>query len=90
MIARLAFASEYQNWNDTREIREQFNVTPTMSFGGGSIMVWGGIYVGASTKLVVIDGRAFTAGRYIRDVLQDYVISFALYINAGQCLPTRG
>lgn len=64
------------------EQNEQFNFTPTVSFGGGSIMVWGGICLGARTELVVIDGGALTADRYIRDILQDHVIPFAPFIGA--------
>jgi len=57
-----------------------FNFTTTVSFGGGSIMVWGGICLGARTELVVVDGGALTADRYIRDILQDHVVPFAPYI----------
>lgn len=65
------------------EQNEQFNFTPTVSFGGGSVMVWGGICLGARTELVVIDGGALTADRYIRDVLQDHVVPFAPHIGAN-------
>lgn len=65
------------------EQNEQFNFTPTVSFGGGSIMVWGGICLGARTELVVIDGRALNADRYIRDVLQCHVVPFAPHIGAN-------
>lgn len=62
------------------EQNAQFNFTPTVSFGGGSVMVWGGICLGARTELVVIEGGALNADRYIRDILQDHVVPFAPHI----------
>jgi len=58
---------------------EQFNFTPTISYGRGSVMVWGGICLGARTELVVANG-ALNADGYIRDVLQEHVVPFALLI----------
>jgi len=52
---------------------EQFNFTPTVSYGGGSVMVWCGICLGARTELVVVNG-ALNADGYIRDVLQEHVV----------------
>jgi len=48
---------------------EQFNFSPTVSYGGGSVMVWSGICLGARTELVVVNG-ALNADGYIR-VLQE-------------------
>lgn len=62
------------------EQNAQFNFTRTVPFGGGSVMVWGGICLEARTELVVIDNGALTADRYIRDILQDHVVPFAPYI----------
>lgn len=58
---------------------EQFNFTATVSYGGGSVMVWGGICLGARTELVVVNG-ALNADGYIRDVLQQHVVPFAPHI----------
>jgi len=52
---------------------EQFNFTPTVSCGGCSVMVWGGICLGTRTELVVVNG-ALNADGYIRDVLQEHVV----------------
>lgn len=68
------------------EQNKQFNFTPTVSFGGGSIMVWGGICLGARTELVVIAGGALNADRYITDILQDIVVPFSPYIGENFCL----
>jgi hypothetical protein len=63
-----------------REQNAQFNFTPTVSFGGGSVMVWRGICLGARTELAAIDGSSLTGETYTRDILQDHVIRFASYI----------
>jgi hypothetical protein len=63
-----------------QEQNAQFNFTLTVSFGGGSVMVWSGICLEACTELMTIDGRALTADTYIRDILQAHVIPFAPYI----------
>ncbi len=44
-------------------------------FGGGGVMVWGGISHGKKTPLVVIDGT-LTAQRYCDNVLQPVVVPF--------------
>jgi len=59
---------------------EQFNFTPTVSYGGGSVMVWGGLCLGARTELVVVVNGALNANGYIRDVLQEHVVPFAPHI----------
>lgn len=109
-VARLAFARQYENWNEDQwrnvlftdesrfcvnsidgrervyrragEQNEQFNFTPTVSFGGGSIMVWGGIHLGGRTELVVVDGGALTADRYIQEILHEHVVP--LGVNMGE------
>ena len=50
-------------------------VQEVIPFGGGGIMVWGGIRGNVTTNLVVIDGN-LTAQRYINTVLQPEVIPF--------------
>ena len=44
-------------------------------FGGGSVMVWGGISYGLKSQLVVIDGN-LTAARYRDEILRPQVIPF--------------
>lgn len=51
----------------------------TVSYQGGSIMVWGGICSDARTELVIVD-RRLTAARYIEEILQDHVVAFVDFI----------
>jgi hypothetical protein len=55
---------------------------PGISFGSGSIMVWGDISMEACTELVVVNGGAMpmTANRYIRDILEPHVVPFVPFI----------
>ncbi|RZC42585.1 HTH 28 domain containing protein, partial [Asbolus verrucosus] len=48
-------------WRRPGERFAQCNIVPRVSFGGGSIMVWGGISMEARTELVVVNGGAITA-----------------------------
>jgi hypothetical protein len=59
---------------------------PGISFGSGSIMMWGGISMEACTKLVVVNGGAMTANRYIRDILEPHVLAFASFIGNDSIL----
>ena len=45
------------------------------SFGGGSVMVWGGITAHGSTPLVVVAGN-LTGIHYRDEIVQPYVIPF--------------
>ncbi|RZC39656.1 hypothetical protein BDFB_014320, partial [Asbolus verrucosus] len=45
-------------WRRPGERFAQCNIVPRVSFGGGSIMVWGGISMEARTELVVVNGGA--------------------------------
>ena len=58
----------------------QFNIRETSLFGGGSIMIWGGISPTARTDLVLLNNGTINAERYILDVLQDHVVPFAPYV----------
>lgn len=51
----------------------------TVSFQGGSIMVWGGISSDARTELVVVSNR-LNSNRYIDEILQDHVIPYLGFI----------
>lgn len=55
----------------------QCNIRSARNFGGGSIMVWGGICLEGHTELAVFRRGSLTADRYIRDVLEEHVIPFA-------------
>lgn len=46
------------------------------AFGGGSIMVWGGISLRGKTQLVVVDGN-LNSERYINQILSPHVVPFA-------------
>lgn len=55
-------------------------IRETVSYGGGSLMFWGGISLTARTDLVFIRRGALTAPRYITEILEDHVVPFAGYI----------
>lgn len=57
----------------------------TVSFHGGSVMVWGGISSNARTELVIVEGR-LNATRYIEEILQDHVVRYAEFIGAESFL----
>jgi hypothetical protein len=59
-------------WRRTCERVAQCNFVPGISFDSGSIMEWGGISMEARTELVVVNGGAMTANRYIRDILEPH------------------
>jgi hypothetical protein len=67
-------------WRRRGERYSQCNFTPKVPFGGGSIMVWGGIGLGARTELVIVDRGTLNADRYITNILQDHVVPFAPHI----------
>lgn len=67
-------------WRRKGERYIQSNFENSVAYGGGSIMVWGGICLGARTELVVVDGGNLTANRYIRDILEEHVVPFAPFI----------
>jgi transposase len=47
-------------------------------FGGGSVMIWGGISLNGRTDLVILGGPSLNAERYIEDILQDHVVPIAV------------
>lgn len=67
-------------WRRTGERYADCAITERDRFGGGSIMVWGGIALDGVTDLVVFDRPSVTAHSYIEDVLQDHVVPFAFGI----------
>lgn len=56
----------------------------TVAYGGGSCMMWAGISFDGKTELVFVPGGGrgggLTSDRYITDILQDHVLSYAGYI----------
>jgi hypothetical protein len=58
----------------------QCNVVGTVRFGGGSVMVWGGISWDARTELVVVNNGRLNAHRYMTSVLEPHVVPYAPYI----------
>ncbi|CAK1601121.1 unnamed protein product [Parnassius mnemosyne] len=67
-------------WRRKRERHIQSNFEHTVAYGGDSIMVWRGICLGARMELVIVTGGTMTADRYIRDILEEYVVPFAPFI----------
>jgi hypothetical protein len=59
---------------------------PGISFGSGSIMVWGDISMEACPELVVVNGGAMTANRYITNILESHVVPFAPFIGNDSIL----
>ncbi|MCJ8746846.1 hypothetical protein PDJAM_G00146480 [Pangasius djambal] len=68
--ARLAFAIEHQNWQHDR-------------FGGGSVMVWGGISMEEHTDLYRLDNGTLTAIRYRDEILGPIVRPYAGAVGPG-------
>jgi len=61
-------------WRRRRKRFEANHVDPTRAFGGGFVMVWGGISMNHRTDLVILQPPGFTAVRYINEVLRSCVI----------------
>jgi hypothetical protein len=51
-----------------------------------SIMVWSGISTDARIELVMVNGKAMAANRYIRDILEPHVVPFASFIGNDSIL----
>lgn len=62
-------------WRRKGERYDQANVTQHDRYGGGSVMVWGGICHRGKTQLVTIPGT-LTAARYCDEVLVPVVVPF--------------
>ena len=63
-------------WRRENERYVDPNVQPHDRFGGGSVMVWGGITVTGRTALHIVQGRV--TGQYYRDnILEPIVVPFA-------------
>lgn len=64
-------------WRRRGERYAPCTFSPRVAFGGGSVMVWGGINLNSRTELVLVNRGSITADRYIREVLEPHVIPFA-------------
>lgn len=61
-------------WRRQRHRYERNYVEPVRAFGGGSIMIWGGISMHRRTDLVILPFPGVTAVRYIEEVLRPHVL----------------
>lgn len=64
-------------WRRPGERYADFNIMEWDRFGGGSVMVWGGICLRGRTDLYVFDRGTLTALRYRDDILAPIVRPFA-------------
>ena len=62
-------------WRRQGERFAQCSVLERDRWGGGSLMVWGGIHRGGKTQLLFIDG-SLTARRYVDEVLRPEVVPY--------------
>lgn len=64
-------------WRRAGERYADCNIVEHDHFGGGSIMVWGGICIAGRTELCIIDRGSMTAIRYRNEILGPIVRPFA-------------
>jgi hypothetical protein len=55
----------------------QCNIRGVDKFGGGSLMVWGGISFNGRTQLVIVRNGSMTAARYREDIIVPHVLPYA-------------
>lgn len=70
-------------WRYPGERYHPANFTETVAYGGGSVMVWGGICLGVRTELVVIENGSLNAFRYLTEILEQHVMPFAPFVGDG-------
>ena len=63
-----------QVWRQPGERFAACTVAEHDRYGGGSLMVWGGIWAGGRTDLVVFRRGALNANRYLTEVIRPHVI----------------
>lgn len=66
-------------WRRPGERYSQCCFSPRVQFGGGGVMVWGGISLEARTDLVILQG-GINADRYIRQCLEEHVVPYMPFI----------
>jgi hypothetical protein len=49
-------------------------------FGGGCVMVWGGISLTATTGFYVVNRRSLNSGKHITDILEPHVSHLPLIL----------
>ncbi|GBM36738.1 hypothetical protein AVEN_171851-1 [Araneus ventricosus] len=70
-------------WYDLRKEKEFFS-SSIFSFGGGSLMVWGGFATEGTTPIVFVQGR-MNSESYV-DILADNLLPEAPLITSGDYL----
>jgi hypothetical protein len=82
------FSSDRRMWVYRRpgEPYVQCNIAQAVSYGGGSIMVWGGISLEGRTELVIVNQGRLTADRYVTTILEPHVVPYAPYIDENSIL----
>ena len=70
-------------WRSRGERYADCNIVEYDRFGGGSVMVWGGICIDGRTDLYVIPRGTMNAQRYRDEILDQYVRPFAGAIGDG-------
>ncbi|ENN82426.1 hypothetical protein YQE_01199, partial [Dendroctonus ponderosae] len=81
--AKLEFAREHVDWDLDERPGERYSqayMVPQLAFRGGSIMFWSAISLEARTDLLVIQGRSLTSQKYIQDILENPVATFAPHL----------
>lgn len=66
-------------WRRPGERYSQCCFSPRVKFGGGGMMVWGGISLEARTDLIKLQG-GINADKYIRQCLEEHVIPYSHFI----------
>lgn len=64
-------------WRRQGERYANCNIVEVDHFGGGSVMVWAGIFLNGRTDLIVIDRGSLTGVRYRDEVLRPVVVPIA-------------
>ena len=69
-------------WRRRGEQHAECSVQPVTAFGGGSVMVWGGITLTNKTPLIQINGN-LNSNRYVAEILRLHVVPHAATIGNG-------
>lgn len=72
-------------------INLQWKITRSISFGGASIMIWDGISLMTSMGFIVVNRSILlTAGKYIKNILEEHLLPFAPFnVNNFMLMPAR-
>ena len=63
-------------WRERGTRNNRANIIERDRFGGGGVLVWGGIMLGTRTDLHIFQGGSVTGARYCTEVLLPYVRLF--------------